>query len=201
MAFYYWSVATLTQPQERDPNARACILSDMRRFVLLDRDGTLIVHKHYLHRSEDVEFIPGAFAALQKIRDAGWGIAVVSNQSGVGQGLFGIEEVEAVHEFIRAKLMENHAEVDGFYWSPDHPDSFSLTRKPAPGLALIAAAEHGFDIHQCVVVGDNEADILLGNRLRVPSVLVRTGYATAGEAVPDHVIDSIAELPSLLESL
>jgi D,D-heptose 1,7-bisphosphate phosphatase len=177
------------------------MLRCVKRFLLLDRDGTLIVHKHYLHRPEEVEFIPGAFEALRAIREAGWGIAVVSNQSGVGQGLFGEADVEAVHDFIRSELRLNHAEVDGFYWSPDHPDSFSLTRKPAPGLALVAAAEHGFDIHQCVVVGDNEADILLGNRLQVPTVLVQTGYALAGEGHPDFVIASIADLPAVLEAL
>lgn len=173
----------------------------VKRFVLLDRDGTLIVHKHYLHRPEDLELIPGASAALREVRLMGWGVVVVSNQSGVGQGLFDQDDVESVHARLREMLADEGVEVDGFYWSPDHPDSFSLTRKPAPGLAIVAAAQHGFDIRQCVVVGDNEADILLANRLRVPAVLVLTGYGNAGEGVADFVIGSIAELPGVLKNL
>ena len=169
--------------------------------MLIDRDGTLIVHKHYLHRPEEVELVRGAAAALRQAQDAGWGLVVVSNQSGVGQGLFEANDVLAVHDRIDELLETDGVKISGYYWSPDAPGSESSTRKPAPGMALAAAGEHGFDVSDCVVVGDNEADILLGNRLHAVSVLVQTGYANHGEGKPDFVIPSLADLMSVLETL
>jgi D-glycero-D-manno-heptose 1,7-bisphosphate phosphatase len=65
---------------------------DMNRAVFLDRDGTLIVEKHYLHRPEDVEIFPGAGAALKRLADAGYKLLVVTNQSGIGRGYFTLAE-------------------------------------------------------------------------------------------------------------
>lgn len=169
--------------------------------MLLDRDGTVLVHRAYLSDPEEVELVPGAAAALVSAKLAGWGLVVVSNQSGVGRGLFTMQAVQAVNERMKERLASEGAELDGIYVCPDHPDKPDSCRKPGPGMAHRAAAEHGFDLAQSVVVGDNEPDILLANGLGVPAVLVMTGHADPGKGKPDFVIPSLAELMSVLEAL
>lgn len=174
-----------------------------RRFLLIDRDGTLIVEKHYLHDPEQVELIPGAAKALAEARANGWGMICVSNQAGVGRGFFDAEAVEAVNERVEALLNARGASMDEYYFCPDHPDLPSTHRKPAPGMALDAARDFNFDLTSCVVVGDKPADIGLGQAIGAKTLLVRTGYGAEHEMLrdcePDFIIDSLADLSAILE--
>ena len=76
----------------------------MNHAVFLDRDGTLIEEKHYLHRPEQVVIYPGVAAALRRLRETGFKLIVISNQSGVGRGYFTLADVEAVHRHLREEL-------------------------------------------------------------------------------------------------
>jgi D-glycero-D-manno-heptose 1,7-bisphosphate phosphatase len=175
----------------------------VKRFVLLDRDGTIIVEKHYLHDPEQVELFEGAAQALAEIRTMGWGLVCVSNQAGVGRGYFPESDVHAVNEKVQSMLGDG--KLDAYYFCPDHPDAASNHRKPNPGMAQDAAAEFGFELAASVVVGDKPCDIDLGKNIGAITVLVRTGYGAQherdGDCEPDHVIDSISDLPAILKSL
>ena len=184
-----------------------------RRYLLIDRDGTLIVDRHYLSRPEQVELIPGAGEALRTLADAGWGIAVVTNQSGIARGRFSEEDMHAVHQRIEELLASHGVRIDGFWFCPHGPDDACDCRKPRPGLALQAAGALGFDPASAVVVGDKAIDVELGRAIGARSVLVRTGYGREEEralereaernpgARPDVVIDSLADLPRAIASL
>ena len=175
------------------------------RFLLLDRDGTLIVEKNYLHDPAEVELIPGAALALSSARKDGWGIVCVSNQAGVGRGYFDSTAVELVNDRIETLLNAKGASIDHYYFCPDHPDLPSTHRKPAPGMAIKAAKDFDIDLAASVVVGDKSADIDLGKAIGASTVLVRTGYGTeheaAGDCEPDFIIDSLADLSAILEQL
>jgi D-glycero-D-manno-heptose 1,7-bisphosphate phosphatase len=154
--------------------------------VFLDRDGTLNVEKEYLYRPADFEFIPGAPEAIFRLNQAGCKVLVVTNQSGVARGYFGLEEVERLHRHIAARLAEHGARIDGFYVCPHHPTEGQGTlrrscacRKGEPGLLLQAAAEHGIDLARSYMIGDKEADIEAGERAGCTPLLVLTGYGTA----------------------
>ncbi len=171
------------------------------RYVLLDRDGTLIVEKGYLADPDGVELVPGAAGALAALRERGWGAVVVTNQSGVGRGYFTAAAAAAVNREVVRRLREAGAEIDGVYSCPDAPGTPSTHRKPEPGMAIDAARDLGFDLTQSVVVGDKPADVELARRIGAMAVLVRTGYGRESEpnCRPDAVIDSIADLPAVLE--
>ncbi len=173
-----------------------------KRFLLLDRDGTLIVEKHYLHDPNEVELIPGVGSALSEARTRGWGMVCVSNQAGVGRGYFPESDVVAVNARVQELLEQAGAPMDGYYFCPDHPDQPSTHRKPAPGMALDAAQDFGFDLSLSVVVGDKPCDIDLGKAIGAITVLVRTGYGSKHEAAhdcePDYIIDSLADLSAIL---
>ncbi len=176
-----------------------------RRFLLIDRDGTLIVEKHYLHKPEGVELFEGTAAALVEARDQGWGIVCVSNQAGVGRGYFPEEDVLAVNNRVEELLNAQGASIDRYYFCPDHPDTPSTHRKPAPGMALDAARDFEIDLTASVVIGDKPCDVELGQAVGAKTILVRTGYGSKheslGDCSPDFVIDSIADLSAILNKL
>lgn len=174
-------------------------------FLLVDRDGTLIVEKNYLHDPKEVELISGAAKALEQARSQGWGIVCVSNQAGVGRGYFDEAAVIAVNERVETLLNAKGASVDEYYFCTDHPDLQSTHRKPAPGMAFDAAADFDIDLSASIVIGDKPADIDLGKAIGAKTVLVRTGYGSEHEAKkdcePDFIIDSLANLSAILEGL
>jgi D-glycero-D-manno-heptose 1,7-bisphosphate phosphatase len=171
-------------------------------FLLLDRDGTVIVERNYLSRPDQVELIPGAAQALHMLREMGWGMALITNQSGIGRGYFSVTDVEKVHRCLQSLLAEKKAWFDGIYFCPHHPEYSCQCRKPAPGLVYQAAFEHGFDPRQCLVVGDKVCDLELGRGVGARTILVRTGYGrkieNASASLANLVIDDLSELPDLI---
>ncbi|GAB7007662.1 hypothetical protein JCM18899A_51370 [Nocardioides sp. AN3] len=141
-----------------------------RAGVLLDRDGTLIVDSGYVGSPDDVRFIPGALEAVAALNAAGVPVAVVTNQAGVARGYFDLAAVEAVHAHIDAALAEVGGHIDQWLFCPYHPDGVvpaftraSWDRKPAPGMALAAAAALDLDLRASWLVGDADTDVALAH--------------------------------------
>ncbi len=169
-----------------------------KRFLLVDRDGTLIVEKHYLCDPEGVEIFPGVAEALKSFNEAGWGIAIVTNQAGVGRGYYSIAQMNSVNDRVRDLLSVTGVVIDGFFACPHAPSEDCDCRKPKPGLIHQAVALFNFDPAESVVVGDKACDINLGKSVSALTVLVRTGYGKEEEASanlsPDFVVDSLSVL-------
>lgn len=153
----------------------------MRPFVFLDRDGTLIIEKNYLADPNGVELADDAADALLRLRDAGFGIAVITNQSGVGRGYFDMERVDAIHARLRELLALRGADVDAIYVCPHVPDEGCACRKPGIAMLEAAAREHAADLASSFIIGDNQCDIDCGRNAGVTSILVRTGYGSSLE--------------------
>ena len=151
--------------------------------VFLDRDGTINVEKDYLYKVEDFEFIPGVPEAIKSLKDAGFLVIVVSNQSGIGRGYFDEQAVEVLHRHIQEELAGYGTSIDAFYFCPHHPEKgvgdYKTTcdcRKGEPGMLLQAADEYNIDLENSYMVGDKLADIEAGRRAGCEQVLVLTGY-------------------------
>jgi D-glycero-D-manno-heptose 1,7-bisphosphate phosphatase len=179
--------------------------SAARRAVFLDRDGTINVEKDYLWRVEDFEFIPGAPEAIRRLREAGYLVIVVTNQSGVARGYYTLADVEVLHRHLRQELKKSGAAVDGFYVCPHHPTEgvgeFRRDcgcRKGRPGMLLQAATEHGIDLADSYMIGDKEADVEAAERAGCTPLLVLTGYGAAESArmAPQRA----RRFPSLVEA-
>ena len=174
-----------------------------RRFVILDRDGTIIVDKHYLSDTRQVELLPGAAEGLRKMRALGLALLVVSNQSGVGRGYFGLAEVERINARMAEMLMEQGIKLEGIYFCPHAPEENCACRKPKTGLVDRAKMEIGFDSALCFVIGDKKADIEMGKALNAHTILVRTGFGAQveaeGFAASDCVVDDLAEAAQIIK--
>ena len=151
--------------------------------VFLDRDGTINVEKDYLHKIEDFEFIPGAPEAIKRLKEAGFLVIVVSNQSGVGRGYFDEQAVDKLHRHMQSKLAVHNTSIDAFYFCPHHPEkglgNYKVVcdcRKGEPGMLLQAAKEYDIDLQKSFMIGDKLADIEAGQRAGCHALLVLTGY-------------------------
>ena len=150
--------------------------------VFLDRDGTLILDKDYLHKPEEVEYFVGALEAMKRLQDAGFVLIMVTNQSGVGRGYFTMQDVENVHARIRADLATLGVTLAAVYTAPEAPDQPSRGRKPSPAFLHDARDAFGLDLARSYMVGDKLIDLEAGWNAGVRrSLLVRTGYGSMVE--------------------
>ncbi|HEX9124038.1 MAG TPA: HAD family hydrolase [Actinomycetota bacterium] len=177
-----------------------------RRFVLLDRDGTINQDVEYVMEPSQLELIPGAAGAVRSMRDLGLGIVIVTNQSPVGRGWITPGQLDEIHARLLDLLAEHGGSVDGIYACPHAPDDRCDCRKPATGLVLRAAAEHGFDPRASFVVGDHEGDMRLGRAIGATTILVLTGHGREelGRGAGDHadvVVADLAEAAAVIHDL
>jgi histidinol-phosphate phosphatase family protein len=134
------------------------------RFVFLDRDGTLVADPGYVHRLEDYRLLPGTAAALLRLGEAGFRLAIVTNQSGIGRGFFSQRDFERFQERLLTELAAAGVVIEATYFCPHSPDAGCDCRKPAPGLLERAARELGADVAASWVIGDGERDVEMGRR-------------------------------------
>ena len=132
------------------------------RAVFLDRDGTLIEDVGYPSRPEQVVLLPGAGEALRGLRDHGFALVVVSNQSGVGRGILNYAQADAVHKRFASLLAEHGVKLDAAYYCFHAPGDRCDCRKPAPGLILDAARELDAEPTLSFMIGNTAADIEAG---------------------------------------
>lgn len=173
-------------------------MTRLRPAVFVDRDGTIIAEKSYLADPARVELIPGSAEALRRLRDAGFALVVVTNQSGIARGLYGEEDYAAVAARLDEILAEYGAVPDETRYCPHHPDVTGPCdcRKPDTGMHRRAAERLGLDPARSYFVGDKVSDVLPSGVLNGQGILVRTGYGSEQEsAVPEGtwVVDDLAD--------
>jgi len=172
----------------------------MNRAVFLDRDGTLIVEKNYLHRPEDVELFPGAGAALKGLFDAGFKLLIVTNQSGIGRGYYTMADAERVNDRVCADLARDGVRFEKVYIAPEAPDQPSRVRKPSPQFLFDARDEFGLNLAESFMVGDKLIDLECGWNAGVKkSILVRTGYGAGVEQENPEALKSAVIVDGLAE--
>ena len=150
--------------------------------VFLDRDGVLIEDVGLLTEEAQLRVLDGVPEALIALRQAGFLLVVISNQTVVARGLLTEAGVNQIHQALDARLQSAGASIDRYYFCPHHPKGtlpqYRLDcdcRKPKPGLLLRAARDCGIDLTKCFCVGDRLTDIIAGAKAGCRTVLVQTG--------------------------
>jgi histidinol-phosphate phosphatase family protein len=164
--------------------------SRLPRAVLFDRDGTLVEDVPYNGEPAAVRPVPGAIAALARLRDAGIALGIVSNQSGIGLRKITAEQVAAVN----ARLVEMLGHFDTIVVCPHAPGAGCGCRKPAPGLIVEAARALGLEPRDCIVIGDIGTDIDAAYAAGARAILVPTPLTRSSEIAAARVVArSLAE--------
>lgn len=162
----------------------------MRRFVFLDRDGTLIEDRGYAHSLSDYAPLPGAYDAVRELRAAGFGAAVVTNQSGIGRGLFSEADFERFQAHLLADFAAHGAALDASYHCPHTPDAGCDCRKPRAGLVMRAARDFAIDLPGSWVIGDRESDLALAASVGCRAVRVG-GARSDGVALARDLLEAV----------
>lgn len=175
----------------------------MSKALFLDRDGTLILDKHYLADPAGVELIPGVTAALIRARSLGYRLFLFTNQSGIARGLHTLEDVHRCNRRMEELLGLPLPLFDEICIATEGPEVTDGYRKPSPRFILESIARHDLDPRACWMVGDRESDIDAGLNARIRSVAVCTGKYTAAQwaalARPVPVFPSLVEFVATLE--
>jgi len=173
-----------------------------KKAIFLDRDGTINVEVQYLCDVKDFQFIPGVPYALKRLKDAGYLLVVVTNQSGIGRGYYDEAALHAIHDHMHADLAIYGASIDACYFCPHHPEHATgdylkecSCRKPLPGMLQQAALDLDIDLSASYMIGDKLADVEAGINAGCTPIMVLTGYGSA------HVVDipeGVKAYPDLL---
>jgi D-glycero-D-manno-heptose 1,7-bisphosphate phosphatase len=176
------------------------------RAVFLDRDGTLVRDRGFVHRVEDLELLAGAVDGLREMAALGWRVFITTNQSGIARGYFSEDAMHAFNRALCERLATHGIEIAGIYFCPFHPTEGvgeyrrdSPLRKPAPGMIQQAAREHAIDLAASFAIGDKAADVLAGRAAGCRTILIAP--ANCGSASePDFVAGDLAQAASCIRA-
>ncbi len=143
--------------------------------AFLDRDGVINIDHGYTVRVEDFDFVPGTLQACRALAEAGYALVVVTNQSGIGRGLYTEQDFRTLTDWMRARFIKAGAPLAGVYFCPHHPLEAQgpyrrecNCRKPAPGMLLDAAHELSLDLSRSILFGDRASDLQAARAAGVP---------------------------------
>lgn len=161
----------------------------MRKVVFFDRDGTLIIDKIYLNDPDAIEYLPGVFEGMRKLRDKGFEFIVVTNQSGVPRGLVQLENLHQIHKNIRADMAREGIDILGFYFAPFSVESNHHFRKPNPGMLEAGSKDFNVDAKVSWMIGDRMTDVEAGHRANMKSIFIEgTEDPSESEFAPPEFI-------------
>lgn len=160
----------------------------MHKAVFLDRDGTVIADRGYLADPDGVSLLPGAGEALAALAHAGFKLIIVSNQSGIGRGLFPAEAVHAQHRRLGELLAAFGVKLDAAVFCPHTPDDGCACRKPSPAMILAQAQALDIDVKASFMVGDKHSDVLAGKAAGCRTVFL----GAAPDADADRTVRDLA---------
>lgn len=163
--------------------------------VFLDRDGVLNKdNPNYTYRVSDFEILPGVLRALAELKAAGYKLIVVTNQSGIAQGIYTQVQMKACHDFLQ---QQSENRIDHFYFCPYHPSvTASLARKPGTLMFEKAIAKYKIDVAQSWMVGDRGRDIIPARVLGIKTIQV--GDEVEPENKADFAVENLLEAAHLI---
>ena len=173
----------------------------MKPFVFIDRDDTIIHDVPYLADPSLVRLTPAAAEALAEIRRLGFGIVVISNQSGVGRGYFTEEQLKKVNDRMAELLAEGGATLDAIYYCPHKPDDNCNCRKPKTGMLEQACRDFDVDKAHSVMIGDLKGDVEMGKSFGLKTIQIMIEGKDKKDAWADHKVATLLECVPLLKQI
>jgi len=168
----------------------------MQKALFLDRDGIINIDKGYIHKSDDIEFVPGIFELLSLAKLKGYQLFVVTNQAGIARGLYDHHDVKILHDWMKKQFEDNDIEIKEFFYCPHHPD-FSgecECRKPAPAMINNAIKRFGIDPSQSIIIGDKPSDVQAGKNAGLKTCILVSGqYVDHKVPEADIFVQNLAE--------
>jgi len=160
--------------------------------IFIDRDGVINKERNdYVKSTSELEIFPNVAKNIKLLKDAGFLVVVITNQSTINRGLVTHETINQIHESIQIFLKKNGTHVDGFYYCPHKPDENCNCRKPKPGLLQQAISDLNIDLNLTWMIGDNDSDIEAATSIGCKAVKIGRNYSldNAVENILNYKID------------
>jgi D,D-heptose 1,7-bisphosphate phosphatase len=171
----------------------------MNKAIFLDRDGTINIDKGYVHKIEDLEFLPNAIEGLRKLQKE-YRLIIATNQSGIARGYYTEEDYFIFRNEMHKRLKEQGILITAEYFCPHHPKEgigkykvYCNCRKPKTGMLEQAAKDFNLNLNECWVIGDNVSDIDAGINANCRTIHVLTGEKTEPIIYANFVAKDLAE--------
>ncbi|OUS06108.1 D-glycero-beta-D-manno-heptose-1,7-bisphosphate 7-phosphatase [Gammaproteobacteria bacterium 54_18_T64] len=163
------------------------------KLIILDRDGVINQDSDdYIKSPHEWQAIPGSIEAIALLCDAGYSVAVATNQSGLGRGLFDLDALEAIHDKMRELVEDAGGHIAGIYYCPHLPTDRCRCRKPEPGLLDAIAEDFNTTLTGVVFIGDSLKDLQAGVERQCRPILLRTGKGASYEKrLPDELNEQV----------
>lgn len=169
----------------------------MHKAVFVDRDGVINQDLgKYITKPKEFFFLPGAVEALKKLHNSDFKVLIITNQGGIGKGIYTEKDVEDIHKKMYKLLEKEGIKIDGLYYCPHHPKEDCGCRKPRLGMVNNAIKDHKIDVKKSFFIGDKTSDIKAGKDAGCKTFLVMTGYAGHDklcDVKPDFVVSDLLE--------
>lgn len=140
--------------------------------VFVDRDGTINVDGPYLSDPDKFMMYPGVGEGIKELKENGFKIIVITNQSGIARGYFTENDLAEIHAKMKREFKKFNVELDGIYYCPHHPDDDCNCRKPKTGLFDKAIKEHDIDVKKSYMLGDKDLDVVAGRNAGTKTILI-----------------------------
>lgn len=162
-----------------------------KKAVFLDRDGTLIEDKGYISKCNQVMLLPGVIEALRNLKELGFELIIISNQSGIGRGLVTETQVEKINNYLDSLLTSEGINITDVYYCPHTPDDNCFCRKPKPGMILSALNKYDINAKESYFVGDKWTDVETAVNAGLSPVLISDSSEQVVKGIPVVIVDSI----------
>lgn len=144
----------------------------MNKAIFLDRDGTINVDYGYVYKKENLKFIDGVIEGLKILSDLDYKLIIVTNQSGIGRGMYTEKDFKAFNKYMLKALKEEDINIDKVYYCPHNPDDNCNCRKPKLELFYKAIEDFNIDINNSFAIGDKTRDLAICKIENVNGILL-----------------------------
>jgi D-glycero-D-manno-heptose 1,7-bisphosphate phosphatase len=146
-----------------------------QKFIILDRDGTIVVDKHYVHKIKDMEFLANAIKGMKLMVNAGYKLIILTNQAGIAKGYFNRAAADKFNDELKKRLRRKGVEITDIKICHHHPDVTGICqcRKPKTGMVDIIKESHNLKPSEAIFIGDKDCDIALGHNCNALSIRIR----------------------------
>lgn len=167
----------------------------MIKAIFLDRDGTINEEPadEIVDSIDKVKILPNTITGLKLLKNTDFKIFVITNQIGIGFGRLTIKKFNEINNYVLNQLKKEGINIEETFFCPHKPGDKCNCRKPKPGMIEKAEQKYNVDLLKSFVIGDRESDIILGKNAGCKTIMVKTGYGSSINAVPDYIADDLLD--------
>ena len=174
----------------------------MQKAIFLDRDGVINVEKDYVYAIDEFEFIDGIFETLREFQKLGFLLFIITNQSGIGRGYYGIEDFKVLTSWMLNEFKKEGISISQVEFCPHSPDVICECRKPKIGMIENILKNYAVDLEHSWLIGDKEADILCANNAKIKNTIqVKSGHSfDESKSKANFVCETVADCLKIISN-